>query len=85
MGLFKQKICSEHCEHCPALVNSVTSTMLCVKQRWSGLIQKRCENPFFLSLSVRNSNYESLTLYSHHLYRLQIAQGASIWSMLDET
>lgn len=55
------------------------------KQRWSGLIQKMCKNPFFFSLSVRNSNYESLTLYSHHLYQLQIAQGASIWPMLDET
>lgn len=28
-GPFKQKICSEQCEHCPALANSVSSTRHC--------------------------------------------------------
>lgn len=89
MGPFEQKICSKHCKHYPALVNSLTSTMLCVRLSaeaemvWAD--SKMCGNPFFFSFSVRNSNYESQTLYSHHLYQLQLAQSASIWPMLDET
>lgn len=89
MGPFKQKICSEHCEHCPALVNSVTSTMLCerlsagVEMAWAD--SNKCVKILLFLFSVRDPNYESQTLCPHCLYQLQIAQRASIWLMLDET
>lgn len=50
-----------------------------------GWFKKCVKIIFFHSLSVKNSDYESLSLYSHHLYQLQIPHGASIWPMLDET
>lgn len=88
-GPFKQKICSEHCEHGHALANSVTSTMLCERLSAGAEMvwvdSKKCVKIHFFPVSVRNSNYESQTLCPHCLYQLQIDQCASIWPMLDET